>query len=131
MANPLRRLLPNLNSDQSLIDEKANSLDMAIIYIGRNAGESRDRIVAGDYELTSEEIETITNISNAFHAKHKPVIAVLNIAGATDVTAFRDKVDAILLALGTGHEGGNAITDVLSGKVNPSGKLRTDFSNGL
>src|ERR1700744_148149 len=126
MANPTPPA-PEFKPDQSLIDEKANSLDMAIIYIGRNAGESRDRIVTGDYELTGEEKETITNIVKAFHARHKPVIAILNIAGVTDVTAFRDKVDAILLAWEPGEEGGNAITDVLSGKVNPSGKLAQTF----
>jgi len=126
MANPTPPA-PEYQPGEAIITSKADSLDMAIIYIGRNAGESRDRKVADDYELTSAEKDMITGISNAFHAKHKPVIAILNIAGVTDVTAFRDKVDAILLAWEPGEEGGNAIADVLSGKVNPSGKLAQTF----
>ncbi|HTK20639.1 MAG TPA: glycoside hydrolase family 3 C-terminal domain-containing protein [Mucilaginibacter sp.] len=118
---------PEYKFDASSAGQKADASDIAIIYIGRNAGEGNDRKVADDYDLTSLEKDMITSVSDAFHAKHKPVIAVLNIGGVIDVTAFRDKVDAILLAWQPGQEGGNAIADVLSGKVNPSGKLATTF----
>lgn len=118
---------PEYMPDESSIKQKADASDIAIIYIGRNSGEGKDRVIADDYELTSVEKEMITSISEKFHAKHKPVIAILNIAGVMDLTAFRDKVDAMLLAWEPGQEGGNAITDVLSGKVNPSGKLATTF----
>ncbi len=118
---------PEYKIDVNSINQKAETADVAIIYIGRNAGEGNDRKVADDYALTSLESDMITNVSGAFHAKHKPVIAVLNIGGVIDVTTFRDKVDAIVLAWEPGEEGGNAITDVLSGKVNPSGKLATTF----
>ena len=118
---------PEYKFDSGSVGQKADASDVAIIYIGRNAGEGNDRKVADDYDLTGLEKEMITSVSDAFHAKHKPVIAVLNIGGVIDVTAFRDKVDAILLAWQPGEEGGNAIADVLSGKVNPSGKLATTF----
>ena len=113
--------------DKNVINQKAMASDVAIVYIGRNAGEGNDRKVADDYDLTNLEKELVTNVTDAFHAQHKLVIAVLNVGGVIDVVSFRDKVDAILLAWQPGQEGGNAITDVLSGKVNPSGKLATTF----
>ena len=118
---------PEFGFDKNSITQKAAASDVAIIYIGRNAGEGNDRKVEGDYDLTTQEKEMLTNISDAFHAAHKPVIAVLNIGGVINVMSFRDQVDAILLAWQPGQEGGNAITDVLNGKVNPSGKLATTF----
>ena len=131
--NPLMEIMsptpmaPEFTFERTVIDQRAVASDVAIFYIGRNAGEGNDRKVAGDYDLTSQEKEMLTNVTDAFHAKHKPVVVVLNIGGVIDVTPFCDKVDAILLAWQPGQEGGNAIADILSGKVNPSGKLATTF----
>jgi beta-glucosidase len=114
-------------ADERTVGQKADAADMAVIYIGRNAGEGNDRKIADDYTLTDLEKNMLTTVSNAFHTKNKRVVVVLNIGGVIDLVPFRDQVDAILLAWEPGEEGGNAIADVLSGKVNPSGKLATTF----
>jgi len=114
-----------LGSDE--IKKAANESGIAIIAIGRNAGEGNDRKVKDDYTLTQKELALVKTVAAAFHAQNKKVIVTLNIGGVIDVMPWRNEVDAILLAWQPGLEGGNAIADVLSGKVNPSGKLATTF----
>ena len=134
---PVRTLMEELMSPPSPIVEMSVSTDLiqkaakqstiAIISIGRNAGEGNDRKVVDDYYLTEKELTLIKNVSAAFHANNKKVVVVLNVGGVVDVTKWRDQVDGILLAWQPGLEGGNAIADIISGKVNPSGKLSSTF----
>lgn len=116
-----------MTASNDLIQKAAAQSAIAIISIGRNAGEGNDRKVVDDYTLTEKEQTLIKNVSSAFHANNKKVVVVLNIGGVVDVTKWRDQVDGILLAWQPGLEGGNAIADIISGKVNPSGKLSTTF----
>ena len=119
--------IPEYSADPEIIKKTALVNDIAIITVGRNSGEGFDRKLEGDYNLTETGKQLIKNVSDAFHAQNKKVVVVLNIAGVIDVMPFRDYADAILLAWQPGLEGGNAMADVISGKVNPSGKLATTF----
>ena len=118
---------PELSVDENLFATKAAEADIALITIGRNAGEGADRKVENDFNLSTAEQELIKKVADAFHAKNKKVIVVLNVGGVIEVASWRDKVDAILLSWQPGLEAGNAVADVLSGKVNASGKLATTF----
>ncbi len=118
---------PEFEVSKDILSKKAEEADVAIYTIGRNAGEGRDRKLENDYYLSDAEKQLIKNIADAFHAKNKKFVVVLNIGGVIDVTSWRDNADAILLAWQPGLEAGNAIADVLNGKVDPSGKLATTF----
>jgi len=112
----------------SLITAAASEQDVAVISIGRQAGEGADRSSGkGDYLLGDDELALIDAVSSAFHAQSKKVVVVLNVNGVIDTAQWRDKVDAVLLAYMAGQETGNAVADVLSGTVNPSGKLAQSF----
>jgi beta-glucosidase len=118
---------PEMAITPEVIAREVNEADIAILTIGRNAGEGKDRKVEDDFTLTGEEKTMIKTVSEAFHSKGKKLVIVLNIGGVIETASWRDEADGILLAWQPGLEGGNSITDVLSGKVDPSGKLATTF----
>jgi beta-glucosidase len=125
LATPKR--IVELELNKTVIESKANSSELALITIGRNAGEGDDRKVEEDFNLAADEVALINYVSEAFHAKGKKVVVVLNIGGVIETASWRDKVDAIILPWQPGQEGGNSVADVLSGKVSPSGKLTMTF----
>ena len=118
---------PELTIENNLLSKKADEADIALITIGRNAGEGADRKVDNDFNLSATELNLIKNVAVAFHAKNKKVVVILNVGGVIEIASWRDNVDAILLVWQPGLEAGNAVADILSGKVNPSGKLASTF----
>ena len=102
----------------------AAEADYAIFTIIRESVEGNDhKVIKGDYLLSDDERVSLQNISEAFHAEGKPVIVLLNVGDPIEVASWRDLADAILWVGFAGEEIGNAIMDVLTGAVNPCGKL--------
>lgn len=120
-------VITEMKLEQEKVDA-ATANDVAVITIGRVSGEFADRKKVNDYYLSPEETKLIDQVSTAFHAKGKKVVVLLNVGGLIETVSWRDKVDGILLTWLPGQEAGNAIADILSGTVNPSGKLPTTFS---
>jgi beta-glucosidase len=109
------------------IERQAKDNDVAVVVLGRIAGEGADRAVKDDFELTSIERELLQSISMSYHKAGKNVVVVLNIVGVIETASWKHLVDAIVLPWAPGQEGAHAVADILRGKVNPSGKLPMTF----
>ena len=107
--------------DEGLVKETAKSCETAIVIIGRTAGEEQDnRLEAGSYLLSDDEIEMLTVVRKHF----KKVVLLLNVGNISDMTDInRIAPDAVLYVWQGGMTGGKGTADVLTGKVSPSGKL--------
>lgn len=100
---------------------KNTGCDTAIYVISRISGEGADRKnEKGDYYLSDVEEAELGRISECY----KNLIVILNVGGIID-TSFTDRyhISALVLLSQAGMEGGNSLADVLSGIVNPSGRL--------
>ncbi len=129
--NPLAKFLPTPRPGEMTIDrarmaDLAAANDVALITIGRNSGEFLDRTPA-DFDLSTAEKLLIESATQAFHSAGKQVVVVLNIGGVIETASWKDKPDAILCAWQAGQEGGNSVTDILAGRVSPSGHLTMTF----
>src|SRR6185312_802377 len=101
----------------------AKGSDMAILFIGGNRdyeSEGRDR---KDLSLPFHEQELVDAVTAA-----NPNTIVVVIGGAPyDIGKIKQNNSTIVWSWYNGSEGGNALADVLLGKVNPSGKLPFTF----
>lgn len=107
--------------DTDIVQKAAEFSDTALVIIGRMAGEDRDAQNArGSYLLTETEEDMLSKVRAAF----EKVIVVLNVGNIIDMRWVDTyKPDAVLYGWQCGMEGGHAVADVLTGRVNPCGKL--------
>ena len=140
-------------SDELVTKAKAYT-DTAIITICRFSGEGWDRkcqINDEGYELFEDEKKQIELSASIFEngdfcltngeaamvekvkANFKNVIVVMNVGGMVDTSWFKDckEIPAVLMAWQGGMEGGLAAADVVTGDVNPSGKLVDTYAATL
>lgn len=107
----------------------ASSADIALVIIGRTAGEDQDnKNEPGSYLLTEEEETMIEKITKTF----KRTVVILNVGNIIDMKwVEKYNPSSVLYVWQGGQEGGNGVLDVLSGKVNPCGKLTDTIAKNI
>jgi beta-glucosidase len=106
---------------EELVAEAAERNDVAIIILGRTAGEERDsKAEKGSWYLSDVEMDMVQKVTFRFER----TVVLLNVANIMDMSWVEQcKPSAVLYLWQGGMEGGNAAADLLLGNVNPSGKL--------
>ncbi len=96
--------------------------DTCVYVLSRQAGEGKDReLKKGDYYLTDIERYNIHECASHY----KNFVLIINAGSIIDLSFIEEEkdIDAIVYLSLAGEETGNALGEILSGKVSPSGKL--------
>ena len=115
--------IPEPRIDSALIMRSALTDDAAVVTIGRSSGEGADRNVYTDFLLQPNERRLLHEVAAAFHQRGKKVVVILNVPGVVETASWRNDADALLCAWLPGQQGGDAVADILTGRVSPSGRL--------
>lgn len=115
--------------EDAVVDQAAKDNDIAIVIIGRTAGEDQDNAnEKGSYLLTDVEREMVEKVSRRF-ARTVVLLNVGNIIDMKWVDEFNPS--AVMYVWQGGQEGGNGVCDVLTGRVNPCGKLTDTIARDI
>ncbi len=116
------RLSVEDGSDVQAAVDAAKRAGVAIVMVGDQDTEGRDQSL----ELPAAQNELIEAV-----AKANPKTVVVVKSGSAVLMPWIDHVSAVLEAWYPGEEDGHAVADVLTGKVNPSGKLPITFPRSV
>lgn len=103
--------------------EIAQESDVVILALGEHMMQSGEAGSRTDITLPSIQLELLEKI----HVTKTPIVLVLFNGRPLVLTEVENKVDAILEGWFPGTEGGHGITDIIVGKVNPSGRITMSF----
>jgi beta-glucosidase len=119
----VRRLESDDYTDWEDAVSMAAKNDVIVAAMGENiylCGENRRRV---GIRLPGDQEDFVKDLI----ATGKPVVLIMFSGRPEMIADIADGCAAVIQAFYPGEEGGNAVTDILSGKVNPSGKLCFSF----
>ena len=134
VGTPLEAGDKNINSGAAYMANESNATFMVMGINGMLEGEEGDAMLSttgGDrlnYNIPENQIDYLRKLKQG---NNKPVIAIITGGSPMNLAAVHEIADAVLLVWYPGEEGGNAVADVLFGKVAPSGRLPITFPKSL
>ncbi|PFG43171.1 beta-glucosidase [Isoptericola jiangsuensis] len=112
---------PEMPLSEADIAEVAARTPLALVVVGRAAGEAREQALEdGSFFLTDDERTLLARVGAAFER----TVVVVDTGNVIDLAWTRDEaLDAVVLAWQGGMESGRAVVDVLTGAVPAGGRL--------
>ncbi len=106
---------------EEMVSDASACSDIALVIIGRTAGEDRDNYAGeGSYLLTEKEENMLKLVCESFSR----VAVILNVGNIIDMKFVKKYApQAVMYVWQGGIEGGHGVADVLMGRVAPSGHL--------
>ena len=102
----------------------AQGADVAVVCVGDLAGLFNTGTVGEGSDADSLDLPGVQQqLLEAVVATGKPVVVVLTSGRPYNLGGLEEKVAAFVMAFAGGQEGGPALVEVLTGKVEPSGRL--------
>jgi beta-glucosidase len=107
--------------------EAARNADVAIVVVGEREFETGEAASRASLDLPGVQQQLI----EAVHETGTPVVAVIMSGRPLTIPWLAENVPAILQAWHPGIQAGNAVSDLLWGDFNPSGKLAVSFPRSV
>jgi beta-glucosidase len=101
----------------------AQAADVTVVVVGEPAGDTGEASSRTSLDLPGQQLALVQDIA----ATGKPYVVVLMNGRPLTIPWLANNAPALLEAWYPGTEGGDAVANVLFGKVNPSGKLPMSF----
>ena len=121
---------PEMPLTEKIVSAARAVSDTAVVIIGRAAGEDRElQLKKSEIFLSDDELDMLSKVNASF----ENIIILMNAGNVLDMSWISDyeHIKGVLYVWQGGLENGNAIADVLSGDVSPSGKLSATIARSF
>lgn len=127
MTDMFSRNVPDVPDETAVAVEAFADCDVCVVAVGEPEWATGEAASRTKLTLTPNQEKLIHTLK----ASGKKVVTVLFTGRPLEIAPILDDSDAVLQAWFPGTEGGNALADILFGRVNPTGRLSMSFPRNV